>query len=355
MASTIPNTKKASELISYFAKGRLNLRPPFQRNSVWKSGAKSYFIDTLVRGLPVPMIFLRVRTNLNDLEPEYEVVDGQQRLRTLISYVRPETLKDLQAGRDDFMVTKEHNPDLAGKTFGQLSNEHKHAILDYDFAVYQLPDEMDDRQVLDMFARLNSTGLKLNNQELRNAAYFGPLKQCMYRLSYAYLDRWLQWGIFTKDQIAAMADVEMASDCVRMMTHKSVTGSTKKQLDKFYYDYDKSFPHEGEVEDRFAAVMDFISEVITPTVPHTSRLRKRTFFYPLFATVYDVMYGVGSDLGSRRRPLSRKDRHSLRVALLNIDAPGAPEEVLKEEQRRTTHTKTRTILFEFVRGLYPDE
>jgi uncharacterized protein with ParB-like and HNH nuclease domain len=111
----------------------------------------------------MPVIMLREhKTNLSKLEPSREVVDGQQRLRTLFSYIDSSLLKDYKKERDEFEIESDHNPDLAGKTFSQLSNDLKQRILDYQFSVQILPTGIDDREVLQIFARLNATGVKLN-------------------------------------------------------------------------------------------------------------------------------------------------------------------------------------------------
>jgi uncharacterized protein with ParB-like and HNH nuclease domain len=86
---------KVSDFVSWQKAKSLVLSPNFQRRSVWKPGAKSYLIDTIVRGLPIPIIFLREqRANLASLEPRREVVDGQQRIRTVLSYIAPLLLND---------------------------------------------------------------------------------------------------------------------------------------------------------------------------------------------------------------------------------------------------------------------
>src|SRR2546428_2618250 len=109
---------KVADFISWQRANTLVLSPEFQRRSVWKPGAKSYLIDTIVRGLPIPIIFIRDRrTDLNSLESVREVVDGQQRLRTVIGFVAPELLKNYDDQRDSFTVKKSHNPAIAGKTF----------------------------------------------------------------------------------------------------------------------------------------------------------------------------------------------------------------------------------------------
>ena len=54
-----------ADFLSWQKDGTLNLRPVFQRRSVWKPGAKSYFLDTVTRGLPAPIIYLRQRLDLD--------------------------------------------------------------------------------------------------------------------------------------------------------------------------------------------------------------------------------------------------------------------------------------------------
>src|SRR3989337_3716998 len=104
---------KVSDFISWQKSDILILSPSFQRRSVWKKGAKSYLIDTIVRGLPIPIIFMRdYRTTPDQIEPIKEVVDGQPRLRTVISFVAPHLLKDFNKERDAFTIQKNHNKDL---------------------------------------------------------------------------------------------------------------------------------------------------------------------------------------------------------------------------------------------------
>ncbi|MGO9207301.1 MAG: DUF262 domain-containing protein, partial [Candidatus Limnocylindrales bacterium] len=67
--------------------GVLRLQPVFQRRSVWSLKAKSLLIDSVVRGLPMPIVFLRQLQDLKTFRSQMEVVDGQQRLRTLLSFI----------------------------------------------------------------------------------------------------------------------------------------------------------------------------------------------------------------------------------------------------------------------------
>src|ERR1700674_3712817 len=93
-----------------------------------------------------------------------------------------------------------------------LPADVRQAILDYQFSVHILPSSVDDREVLQIFARMNATGLKLNSQELRNAAYFGEFKTSMYAIAAEQLSRWRKWRIFSEGQLSRMSEVEITSE-----------------------------------------------------------------------------------------------------------------------------------------------
>src|SRR5216684_4413380 len=155
-----------------------------QCRSEWKKGAKSYLVDTIMRGLPIPVIFLREKaTDLKTFKPALEVVDGQQRLRTLISFIAPADTPDFDPARDDFRIKKSHNREHADKAFLDLPSKLQQQILDYQFSVTVFPASTADEEIYQIFARMNATGLRLNAQELLNAEYFGEFKSLALSLA----------------------------------------------------------------------------------------------------------------------------------------------------------------------------
>jgi hypothetical protein len=218
---------KVSDFISWAKASTLILSPSFQRRSVWPAGAKSYLMDTIVRGLPIPIIFLREqKTDLDSLEPKREVVDGQQRIRTLLSFIQPNLIKGYDPAKDAFTIKKTHNRDLVDKVFRDLPPTVRQNILDYQFSVHILPSSVDDREVLQIFARMNSTGLKLNSQELRNAAWFGEFKTSMYAISAEQLQRWRKWRIFCRlTELLTIFDAECAAPFFETVRNFDTRGS----------------------------------------------------------------------------------------------------------------------------------
>lgn len=337
-----------ADFLDWQRQGTLDLTPPFQRRSVWRPGAKSYLIDTVVRGLPTPLLFLRDRIDLETLRPKREVIDGQQRLRTLLAFIDEDVLPDFDAERDRFVVRKDHNPRLTGKSFAQLDGQTKDAILRYEFSTHVLPRSTDDRDILMIFARLNSTGTPLNFQELRNAQYFGTFKSTMYQLAYEQLERWLQWKLFTPDDVSRMAEVEMTSDLVGNMIG-GLSSKSQAKLRNWYEQWDDSFPGVDEVVRRFRETMDAIDQLIGAKVAQTV-YRSDVYFFTLFTYLYEVTYGLGSGLERRK---ARALPSGLNRCLLSVSEAfrwqRVPDEVLDAVQRASTDLGRRRTRLDYLK------
>jgi hypothetical protein len=341
---------KVSDFLNWQKSGLLVLSPKFQRRSVWRPGAKSYLLDTIIKGYPIPIIFLREqKTDLTTFQHKREVVDGQQRIRTFLSFIDPSSLgSQYVPARDAFEIKKAHNKELSGKSFDQLPDDIRQSILDYEFSVQVLPSSIDDRQVIQIFARMNATGFKLNSQELRNAGFFGEFKSSMYRLAAEQLARWEKWRIFTWDSIARMDEVEITSEFAQLMLN-GIVGRSQRALGKLYELKDVDYPEKNEVERRFQTIMDTIDDNLSLQLPNTV-FKKRPLFYALFSAVYDRAYGIGSRLKrkkAKRVPAGLSDDLG-RVSEL-VDSGHGPEEVMKALERRTTHPASRKTVITYLK------
>jgi hypothetical protein len=338
---------KVSDFISWQRTGSLHLSPAFQRRPVWPIGAKSFLIDTILRGIPMPIIFLRQRTNPKTLEPLREVVDGQQRLRTVIAFVEPTLLADFDSKRDAFMVDAIHNEEVAGKRFSQLSPAIRQRLLDYDFSVQVLPADTEDRDVLQIFARMNSTGYKLNAQELRNAEFFGVFKNLLYKLAYEQLDRWRSWNVFSETDIARMTEVEESSDIV-ITVLEGVHGKNQTKISEYYRRFNPAFSGSTEVTRRFRTVFNAIDDDIGKELS-TLEFRRKPLFHTLFTFYYDLLFGLKSTM-RRAQPkrLPKGTAQAVHTASERITSQAIPEELTKVLRGATNHLPARRTRLQFL-------
>jgi hypothetical protein len=340
---------KVADFLEWQRVGNLDLSPEFQRRTVWKPGAKSFLIDTVSRGLPTPIIFLRDRIDLSSMKPTREVVDGQQRLRTLLAFIDPKSLgSKWDPERDHFTVRKNHNSELAGKKFSELDPSIQRQLLDYSFSTHVLPSSVEDRDVLRIFQRMNSTGEKLKPQELRNAEFFGEFKTTMYELALEQLERWRSWGVFTGDEIARMKEVELTSDLAVIMLD-GYGAKSQSKITKFYDQYNDAFPRVRRLSQRFRATMDAIDELLGTQLKKTVFSRE-IWFVVLAYLVYRELYD-GRDLSvnyKRRRLPKNLASRLLDVSEQVRSGANIPPDVLDAIRGASSDQKSRSARLRFV-------
>src|SRR5207249_5123300 len=108
-----------ADFSEWHEKKQLKLNPDFQRQSVWPTAAKAYLIDTVLRRLPIPKIFMRTSVDIQTQRSYREIVDGQQRLRTIIDFAE-----------DRFTLTARAK-EFAGLRYSTLTDDLKSVFLSY--------------------------------------------------------------------------------------------------------------------------------------------------------------------------------------------------------------------------------
>jgi hypothetical protein len=233
--------KHSPQDISWFLdihdKGQLDLDPPYQRRSVWSRTDKQYFIDTVLSNLPAPPIFLH--KSLDDQgRPTYHVVDGKQRLQTVIDFTR-----DKIRMADDFA-----DANLRKKRWAQLDREVKAKFWNYSLIVEMLPD-VTDSSVKNIFERINRNSRRLMAQELRHAKYEGWFIQAAE--SESEKQEWKTLGVVTPARMKRMADVQFISELIILTINGAIQGFDQDSLDQAYADYEDLSEVPNFVEDNF--------------------------------------------------------------------------------------------------------
>ncbi len=336
-----------SDFLDWQRNGALELKPLFQRREVWSSKAKSLLIDSVAKGLPMPIVFLRKRQDLKRLSSMLEVVDGQQRLRTLFSFVDRTVLRDYKVDKDDFTVLSIHNTEIADRPFRKLPQAVQSNILGYELSTHVLPPETEDEVVLRIFARMNSTGSRLNHQELRNAQFFGAFKSLSYDLALSNLPLWRRWEVFDDDDFARMLEVETVSDLLlSLMT--GLQGKTQQKLDNLYQKYDDNLEASHTLTAKFQRTMDGIDDAVGSLLAK-SRLRRQALFYSLFTACYDHMFGLASKYAQRKTAIPLPKELPQRFTTLNAQIVEAslPETIQDAMDKATSDKGRRTTRHNF--------
>jgi len=157
------------ELKRRYDKGTIILDPDFQRDDVWKPKQRSELIESVLMGIPLPLIYLVERK-----DGRLSVVDGRQRLTTFFKFLNNEfRLFGLR------ILTEKAD----GKKFNELDDKFQSDLEDFQLIVQIIKPPTPDRLKFDIFDRVNRGGTSLNNQEMRNALYIGKSTQILKELS----------------------------------------------------------------------------------------------------------------------------------------------------------------------------
>ena len=177
--------KSTSDLFRMLIEGELNLQPEYQRNFVWENKTMSKFIESLLLSIPIPTIFLA-----ENEDDTFEVIDGQQRLTTIFSFMKSRLEKEQLENLPENLKKIEPLSLTGLETLKQYNKESYSSMTDIQrkFNNVSLPivivkkDSSEDIKY-DIFSRINSGSIKLNTQELLNVMYRGELLKSLNDLA----------------------------------------------------------------------------------------------------------------------------------------------------------------------------
>ncbi len=155
-------------LVKKYDNKELNLNPDFQRNEVWKIKQKSRLIESILIKIPIPSFYIDARDEAN-----WIVIDGLQRLSTIIRYIKDEfALKDLEFLKE-----------LENKKFSQLDRNFQRRIEDFKLTLYLIRPNTPEEIAFNIFIRINTLAEPLSPQEIRHAIYNGTSTKLLQELS----------------------------------------------------------------------------------------------------------------------------------------------------------------------------
>lgn len=259
-----------SDFVQWYDEKRLILNPHFQRNRVWTPAAKTYLIDTILLQLPIPKIFLRSKIDLKTKKSVREVVDGQQRLSAILEFAS-----------DDGFTLSTRSKTFSGYSYKTLPDEMKQSFLSYSMAVDNLINASDD-DVLSIFARLNSYGVKLNGAEKRHADFQGEFKYDVISLTEGAQKLWDDFSIFTITQRARMADYALVAECLGFLL-EGVTDGGEARVNRLYKKYDLKIPAKDAVDAQFKTTVDILTGPLATALK--GAITRPAHFLMLFAAV----------------------------------------------------------------------
>ncbi len=155
-------------------RNRLNIQPDFQRQFVWDVQKSSQLMESAILGIPLPVVYFSEEGG-----GIISVIDGQQRLTAFFSFIDGK----LPNGKDFKLSGLKIFKDCNKKKFSELPEQYQEKISECKIRTITFKPDSDEDLKFEIFERLNSGSVKLNDQELRNCIYRGPYNDLLRELS----------------------------------------------------------------------------------------------------------------------------------------------------------------------------
>ena len=338
MASSKPITWLVSDILDWFKSKDLIVNESFQRHSVWSPQAKTLLIDSILCELPIPKIFIRTKIDVKRQKTIKEIVDGQQRIRSIVEFAN-----------DEFALNNKSD-NFKGLKYSDLAEDTQETFLGYTITAEQLLNATDD-DVIDIFARLNSYTVALNAAEKRHAAYQTELKFFVRQMSVKY--RWFieKYSVFTVKQRFRMADDEFFAELVNLSVNGIQDGGAAK-INQFYKDTSDDFFNEQkqkQVESTLDEVIYFLDVHVESFLK--GPLGKHYQIYALCAAYLHIMKKIQS-VPDMPNTINIRSDHDLSNRLLKLEQEidGEKETEFKKassastQRIRTRKTRIKAII-----------
>ena len=259
-----PQLKVTSILsINHIDRKRLDPKPAYQRGEVWTLNQKQLFIDSLLNGFDIPKLYYREINDAADAEVHWEVLDGQQRLKSIFEFYD-----------GNFPLSKGAKPiqgeEIAGRYFGDLSMNCSTTLAGRNLDIVVVKGS--DDEIAEMFLRLNS-GLPLNPAEKRNAIS-GGLRNFVSKIASTHklFTNAVAFspGRYSHDEsVAQMLRVEQNGGQPTNVRHSDL---------KLMYENGKKFDENQPVAKKLKKVLTFLAKAFPEKSPELTKVKALSLY-----------------------------------------------------------------------------
>jgi hypothetical protein len=268
------------EMKRKYDRGKICMDPSFQRNFVWKNKQMSELIESVIIGIPLPLIYL-AESQRGDLV----VVDGRQRLTTFIKFLNDEfRLNGLRILKD-----------INGCCFSDLEKEKRYSkyatsIEDFQLVVQVIKYPTPDKVRFDIFDRVNRGGTPLNKQEMRNALYQGQSTQMLKELSEGEAFLAATGGSISPKHMKDRYIILRAL-CFDLYQKRKLTDADGKIVE-----------YRSDIEDFLGTGMEFLNRMPSEELRGLKEEFERTMWH-IYHIIGDNAFRIPTEY-ERRRPIS---------------------------------------------------
>lgn len=242
---------KIQKLFKIFKQKKLDLQPYYQRNPIWSISAQKCLIDTIKKHQPIPNFFLLAKSG-----GHYEMVDGQQRARTILGYVNG--------------VLCDSN--------GDCYDRSQKTFLNYPLNVTLITKISKDESIEEFYTLVNSSGLRLNRPELKKAEFY-QTKFLDLTTVLAGAPEFQELKLFSATSVNRMNDVDFVSELIALI--KFGPSEKKEKVDEMFEADVKSKEYK-DLTATFKKTIEHFRRFNSIIPISLTRYKQKNDFYSLF-------------------------------------------------------------------------
>ncbi|MDD5434517.1 MAG: DUF262 domain-containing protein [Nitrospira sp.] len=329
-------TKTILEIKNLYKDGQIELEPPYQRKPAWKTKQRRLLLSSLFNGIPIPAIIFHRHFNKEKVKDIYDVLDGKQRLETILHFIEEKTIKN-----EDALGVEFKNPKTDKKeclffdelSLKRISKEYKEYgdILEkfwrYPIPIIEYEEDLNDifgRNVAakEIFVRINSTGSPLKKHEIRHAEWSGFFFELGDYLENKYSNLFLKWKIITKSDIERYLFHEFLLELCTACFEEDFSDRRKK-LDSLLSNHKWTQKEISKVQKRFIKTISWIREIFAHDSIRFTRFKNKSDFYSLFVVLLklELLGYVSDDKNANRIAGDYLSTFSKQIQEMNVKYP----------------------------------
>lgn len=275
-----------------------------RQDSVWPPAARSFLIESILLGYPIPKLSIRERTDLKTRTVIGEIIDGQQRSKAILDFYE-----------NKFAISRRSEiVEARGKTFEGLPDD-----LQQQFITFRLTADVftgaSNEEIRELFRRINSYTVALNPEELRHAKYQGAMKWFIYEQGRAYSPYLESTRVLNEKSLARMGDAKLFAD-LTLAYLQGIRTTKAKELNDLYKTYEDEFKAEDTVAKAFKSGFQFLEKM--PDLVGTA-LYKQHNFYTLLLAIIHAKNAVDSLAGEVEGGMGLRSPDDAQSRLLKLD------------------------------------
>jgi Protein of unknown function DUF262 len=251
-------------LVDLIERREIELEPEFQRNFVWDKKTASLFIDSLLIGFPTPNMFF----GRNASREDFIVIDGLQRLKTIYFFLREDFSND-----GSFKLSGLQSRSWEGKSFSELPMKYQRRLMNSLINATVVDDiDFNPSIVHELFYRINTGGIPLTNQEVRNCVFSGAFNRMLHELN-----RYEPWRNLLGDPHPhkRLADIESLVRILALVDNIELFKPPMREFISYYQSFNRD-SSMSELQEIFKISCDMALAVLNGDAFRKNKVIKRT-------------------------------------------------------------------------------